>query len=110
MKIELISLSGYSVVKVEGRLDTVSAPDFEKKVRAWIDEGTSALIVDFTDLEYISSAGLRVLLVAAKSAKAAGGKLSCCSLKGVVRKVFEVSGFSTMLPVYESLESAVGQS
>ncbi len=109
MKVDMNRHGGWSVIKIEGRMDTISAPDFEKQAQDWIGQGEHRMVVDLSDLEYISSAGLRALLVAAKAAKASGGQLRCCSLKGVVKKVFDVSGFSSMLPVYESLDAALSR-
>lgn len=96
-----------AVVSVEGRIDTISAPDFEKQIIQLIDSGETTLVLDLAQLKYISSAGLRALLTAAKQAKACGGGLSCCAAVGVVRKVFDVSGFTSVLPVYDSLEAAM---
>jgi anti-anti-sigma factor len=102
-----LNKSGHLViVSVGGRLDTLSAPGFEKKMQEWIVQGETRFVVDFGNLDYISSAGLRSLMVVAKDARARGGELICCALKGVVKQVFDVSGFSTLLPVYESVEEA----
>jgi len=99
-----------AMISVEGRIDTVSAPELEKTLVEQISLGDAKLVVDCGRVDYISSAGLRSLMVAAKKANAGGGNLSCCALTGVVRKVFEVSGFVTILPVYESVEDAINQS
>jgi len=99
-----------AMISVQGRIDTVSAPELEKRLVEQISLGDARLVVDFGGVDYISSAGLRSLMVAAKKADAGGGKLSCCSLTGVVKKVFEVSGFAKIFPVYESMEDAVDQS
>jgi anti-sigma B factor antagonist len=94
----------WTIATVEGRMDTVSAPDFESKVRERIAEGAKRLVIDLSKLEYISSAGLRSILVAGKNSTATGGQLCCCGLQGVVKKVFDVSGFTTLFPIYDSLE------
>jgi anti-anti-sigma factor len=99
-----------ALISVEGRIDTMSAPELEKRLVDQISLGDARLVVDFGAVDYISSAGLRSLMVAAKKASAGGGKLSCCRLTGVVKKVFEISGFSTILPVYENVEDAINQS
>jgi anti-anti-sigma factor len=95
-----------AVVAVKGRLDTISAPELEERLLRWIEDGEGRIVIDLEGLEYISSAGLRVLLSAGKKVAVKGGKLSCCGLKGVVRKVFDVSGFSRLLPVFETVEDA----
>lgn len=97
------------IVAVEGRMDTVSAPEFQKKMEDLLDQGETGIVMDFGKLEYVSSAGLRSILVAAKKAKSLGGQVSCCSLQEMVRKVFDISGFTAMLPVFDSLEDALKQ-
>jgi anti-anti-sigma factor len=86
----------------------MTAPDFESQVCEWIGQGEVRIVFDMKELEYISSAGLRSVLVAAKQSDHRGGHLSCCSMSGLVRKVFEVSGFSEMIPIHNTLEEALG--
>ena len=109
MEISFAQKNNWTIVTVEGRMDTVSAPDFDCKVQEMIAEGAKRLVVDLSGLEYISSAGLRCILVAGKSATATGGQLCCCGLQGVVKKVFDISGFTTLFPVYGSLEEVFTQ-
>lgn len=98
-----------SVVTVSGRMDGVSAPEFEEKLSAWIDEGETNFIIDFESLDYISSAGLRSILVTAKKLKVKNGRLLLCTLKDTVKEVFEISGFSSIVPIYESVNAAFEQ-
>jgi len=107
MDINFGTRNDWTVVTVEGRLDTISAPDFERKVQERIAEGETRFVIDLSKLEYISSAGLRSILIAGKSTTATGGQLCCCGLHGVVKKVFEVSGFTSLFPVHNSLEEIV---
>ena len=65
------------------------------------------MILDFADLQYLSSAGLRSLLVMAKKAKALSGSLALCGLQGVVREIVTVAGFDSVLPLYADVASAV---
>lgn len=97
------------IVSVAGRIDTLSAPEFQKRMEDFLDQGEKGILMDFGKLEYVSSAGLRSILVAAKKAKSLGGCVSCCSLQEMVRKVFDISGFTGMLPVFDSLEEALKQ-
>jgi anti-anti-sigma factor len=97
------------IVSVQGRMDTVSAPEFQKRMEDLLDQGETGIVMDFGNLEYVSSAGLRSILVAAKKAKSLGGRVSCCSLQDMVRKVFDVSGFTGLLPVFDSMEEALKQ-
>lgn len=95
------------IVFVEGRIDTVTAPDFQARMEELLDQGEKGLLIDLQKLEYVSSAGLRSILITAKKAKSLGGCVSCCSLQDMVRKVFEISGFTKMIPVFDSLEDGL---
>lgn len=79
---------------VEGRLDTTTAPELEKAITK--AEGFGKLVMDFTDLEYISSAGLRVVL---KAHKLMDGEMVICGVNEVVNEVFEVTGFLDILTI-----------
>jgi len=95
------------VIKPPARLDTASSPLFEQEVVEKIRTGAQSLIMDFSDVSYISSAGLRVLLIAAKRLKAANGRIALCGVQENSRKVLEISGFIQLLPLYPSLEEAL---
>ena len=84
-------------VAVEGRLDTVTAPEFEKEIMESI-KGIDTLTLDFANLEYISSAGLRVLMMAHRNLRLHGTtKVIHCN--DIVREVFEVTGFGDILTI-----------
>ncbi len=100
---------GKVVIAVTGRMDAVSAPDFEKECAAWQEKGENNLVIDLAKLEYISSAGLRSILAAAKKLKAAQGGICFYNLSGMVEEVFTLSGFSAMFPVCVTLEEALAQ-
>ena len=95
------------VFSIDGRLDSNTSEAFEKELMGKIDEGKKHLVVDFTDLEYISSAGLRVLLMAAKRLKSESGGFALCGLKDHIREVFEISGFLPILTVVDDMDAAV---
>ena len=107
MDINFATKDDWTIVTVEGRLDTISAPDFESRVQDRIAEGEIRFVIDLSKLEYISSAGLRSILIAGKSTAATGGQLCCCGLHGVVKKVFEVSGFTSLFPIHNSLDDVL---
>ena len=79
----------------------------QQKIEEFLDQGERQILIDFQKLDYICSSGLRSTLISAQKARTAGGKLSCCTLRGVVRKVFDISGFSAMLPIFDSVEDAL---
>ncbi len=88
-------------------MDAVTAPEFEQECDRWIDQGSNDLVVDLSGLEYISSAGLRVILGVGKKVKSNQGSLIFGGMSGMVKEVFEISGFSSIFPVHDSLESAL---
>ncbi len=97
------------VVRVSGRLDAVSTPAFEAHCQQAVQQGERALILDFGPLEYLSSAGLRSILIVAKAVGAAGGEFALANTRGIVREEFEISGFLRMFRVLESLDVPVAQ-
>ncbi len=95
------------VVSVTGRMDAVSAPDFDKQVEKEIDKGETYFVLDLSGLDYISSAGLRSMLTLAKKLKSKEGGLVLCGLQEMVTEVFEVSGFTTIFEIFGSLKEAM---
>jgi anti-sigma B factor antagonist len=94
------SLSGDVVVAVlKGRMDAVTAPEFDAWFGARMQAGENRLVLDLVGLDYISSAGLRSLLSAAKKIKTVGGKIVLCGLGGTVSEVFSMSGFMAIFTV-----------
>ena len=107
MNISTRENAGVTVVGMEGNLDTNTAPEAQQHLDALQNDGVQKILVDFTDLDYISSAGLRVLLATAKRISAAGGSLRICGLNETVNEVFEISGFSMILNVFATEAEAL---
>ena len=84
-------------VAVEGRLNTTTAPELEAELKATLDEATE-LVLDFENLEYISSAGLRVILSAQKVMAKKGG-MKVIHVNESVMEIFEITGFSDILDI-----------
>ena len=97
MKIEKNLNEKNLVVALEGRLDTTTAPQLEDELKKSLDD-ISELVIDLGALEYISSAGLRVLLSAFKIMRNKG-KMKVTNANELVKEVFEVTGFSDFLPI-----------
>ena len=97
MKIEKSVKDGRVCYALEGRLDTTTAPELEEALKQGL-EGATGLTMDFSKLDYISSAGLRVLLSAHKAMSDEGG-MKVTNVNDMVREVFEVSGFSDILDI-----------
>ena len=100
-------ISGCLVLKPIRRIDSASARAFEEDAYLLVDKGPVKVIIDSSDLDYISSAGLRVILTTAKRAKAAGGGLTIACAKINVKEVLMVSGFDTIFGMHESVEAAI---
>jgi anti-sigma B factor antagonist len=96
-----------SIFKLNGRLDSNTSQGFEKKIFDAISDGSKNMIVDFKDLDYISSAGLRVILKATKALNREEGKIMLCSMQDYVKEVFEIAGFDSFLPIVASMEEAL---
>jgi len=90
-----------------GRLNSDNAHAFESLVMDRIRRGECRLVVDFSRLQFISSSGLRVLLLAAKALRAGSGTLVACSMKPHIEEVFRVSGFDRFIPVKATRASAL---
>lgn len=98
-----------TVVTITGRMDAVTTPQYETAVNELISAGESALVTDFEGLEYISSAGLRGLLVTAKKLKGKGGQIRFANVKGTVKEVFDISGFGSIFPMDDSVAAALAK-
>ncbi len=108
MDIKTREEQGVIVVEVSGRLDAATTGEFETSCAGTVkNKGACKLVLDFSGLDYISSAGLRSLLALAKKLRASGGRLSLCSLSGIVKEVVSISGFDQFLPVFDNLQSAI---
>ena len=107
MKIETRESQGIHIIAFEGNLDTNSSPEAESVINELIDTGKQKILVNFEQLNFISSAGLRVLLATVKKLNASGGELRICSLNATVQEVFDISGFVTILNVKNTEEEAL---
>jgi anti-sigma B factor antagonist len=99
-------MQGALVVMPSGRLDTNTAPEAEKMLVDRIKGGMNCVVIDFTKTDYISSAGLRVILKAAKLLKNSG-KIALCNANAQIFEVLELSGFLTLLTHSDNLEAAL---
>src|SRR5215510_2800438 len=97
---EIVNLS------LSGSLDTTTAKAFEEKILAQIESGERRFVIDLAQLDYISSAGLRVFILAAKRLNNANGKMVLCALKDPVKEVFDIAGFSSIFSIHGSHDEA----
>ncbi len=97
------------VLALKGRLDSVNASAVEVSITDQIKQGANRLVLDFTEISYVSSAGLRVVLVVAKRLKEVGGKFVLVGLAPSVHEVFSISGFLQILTVCDTREAALAK-
>ena len=109
MEISVRKEKNVSVVSVTGRMDAVTAPEFEKSLSELMSKGEKKFLVNLVGLEYISSAGLRSILVIAKQSKAGQGEVIFSGLRGPVEEVFKISGFHSIFKIFDSEEAALNQ-
>jgi anti-anti-sigma factor len=106
MQILSTSLGDTKVLKLSGRLDSESSVAFEERCRELIKEGALSLLVDLGGLEYLSSAGLRSLLVIGKELKGLDGKLILVTGSGLPRQILQSAGYDKLFPICQSIDEA----
>lgn len=106
MKISEEVKGDIAIVRIEGRLDAVTSAQIEAKIQKLL-EGKKKLVINLQDVDYLSSAGIRVLLATFKKIKAQNGKLAICSLTDDVMEIIKMAGFHTILPLFPTEEKAL---
>ncbi len=109
MEIDTKKVDCATVVSISGRMDAVTTPDVESRLRQLITSGEKQLVINLQQLDYISSAGLRALLATAKRLKAEQGDIAFAHLEGHVREVFEISGLYSVFKVFDTTDAALKQ-
>jgi len=107
MEIKIRDIDEIKVVEINGKLDTNTSPTAENEITGLLSSGTNKLVINFCDLDYISSAGLRFLLATAKKLKKSDGVMKVCGLNETVQEVFDISGFTSILSVFASEDEAL---
>lgn len=95
------------VLHLTGRLDAISTPDIERKIFEYINAGQGKIVIDFAGVDYISSAGMRMLLSTTKKLKGLQGHLVLCAITTNVMDIFKMSGFDHILELTETQEEAL---
>ncbi len=108
LKIESKDNGAITEVLFSGNMDTNTAPGAQDELNALIDAGKTQLVINFEELNFISSAGLRILLATAKRLKRESGGMAICHLNETVQEVFDISGFISIFNVFGSQEEATG--
>jgi anti-anti-sigma factor len=96
------------IVSVIGRLDTATAPTFDRKFQEEVvPGGYKYVVVDLSKLVYISSLGVSSILIGNKAITGRGGEFALCGLAGIVRQVFHITGLMTALKTFEDVDAAL---
>ena len=97
------------IITIKGRLDAATAPAADDAIKKIMEEDHRRVLFNLNYLEYLSSGGLRVILGVAKELKRKEGKLVLCSLNPFVKEIFVVSGFESLIPIEDTVESGIRQ-
>ena len=98
---------GTLIARTDGRIDGANAREFQVALENAIDPSDLNVILDMENLSYISSAGLRVILMTAKTLQKQNAKFAICSLSPAIQEVFQISGFDRIIPIHASQEAAI---
>ena len=107
MNINTENIKDNIVVHLKGHLDAITSPGIHKDLFELIDKGNSRIVLDLAELEYISSAGLQIILHTAKKINSLNGRFALASLQEEVFNVFELSGFTSFLNIFPTLDEAL---
>lgn len=97
-------IGNFSVLKIKGRIDTIHSSALEDEVNQLFDSGDKNLIFNCSEMNYISSSGLRVFLVAQKKVISINGKLYLCNMQPAIQDIFTISGFSNLFRIFDTQE------
>ena len=95
------------IIAIQGRLDAATAPIADETINKTVPENTNRLLFDLSALEYLSSGGLRVILGVAKEIRRREGKVALARLNQYVKEIFEVSGFTSLIPIRDTVEEGL---
>lgn len=109
MEIQETQQNNVKVFRLSGRLDSNTSPTLEKKLNEAIENGIHNMVIDFEKLDYISSAGLRIILKTTKDLKKRDGDIVLCAMQDYVKEVFEIAGFDSFLPIVPEVDDAVAR-
>ena len=107
MEIFQENVNGVEIFSVNGSLDSNTSPEFESLIYTALENGQKKLVLNLENLEYISSAGIRVMLKTTKDLKRMEGNIVLCSLQDYVREVFDIAGFDGYLSIEKNLDEAM---
>lgn len=101
-----MDIKAITVIRLKGRMDAMSAQSFEQRLRP-LEGPDLIVVVDMDELEYVSSAGLRSILLVAKKLQAGGSQIRFCNVKGLVDEIFRCANLASIVPIYKSWKDAM---
>ena len=107
MPINAERADGTVIARADGRVDSSNSREFHSELEAVVTDSDTALVLDFEEVAYISSAGMRVILLTAKSLQKSGLKFVLCSMNDSIREVFKISGFDKIIDIHDSRGEAL---
>ena len=107
MDVEVKTVGNAKIVVLMKRFDAYTAGPVEAALNKIIAEGSKKVVIDFSQTEYLASAGLRVLITGIRNLQRAGGTLVLCGIKPYVLEVFDISGLKKIFKMYDSAEAAL---
>lgn len=99
LKVTVEELDRVKIVRLEGRMDTTSTPALEKKLSGLLEGEHPSILLDFEKVDYLSSAGMRLLLSETKKIKSKGGQLVFCRMSDEVMEIIKMAGFERILTI-----------
>ena len=109
MDIEITKSGDKAVVAIKGRLDTTNYNELDDKLAEILDNDGDKILLDLSEMEYISSSGLRILLMYLKKIKAMNGRFMLSGMTPGVREIFEISGFINIFEVFDDRDAALNE-
>lgn len=109
MDIQEIAAGHITVLAIKGRIDSSNAIDLSNRLRALYTTHARLLLMDFQEIDYITSAGFRTLLIGRRHATSSGGAFALCGLTEKVRDLFEMGGFIENFTIYRTREEGIAR-
>ena len=107
LQIDLEEIENKMILRLDGRLDAATTPILERKIHSLIDEHHHKILLDFFHVDYLSSAGMRLLLATSKNLKSKKGALLLFSINEEVLEIIKLAGFEKILQIFESEQEAI---
>jgi anti-sigma B factor antagonist len=96
-----------TIFHIKGRLDSSSTTELEQRVTICLDQGSKNLVLDFSELDYINSAGLRILVMGYQRLLPLGGQVMVCGARDYIAEIFDISGYNRIFLMYPDLDQAI---